>query len=160
MAPTDTDVADRGFSAVLTDPVAGRLLVSKAISEIGDFVGLAALLVLAYRETGSVIGPAAVFAARTLPAVLVGTVFSNWLDRPPRRGALVALEGGFADSLEQETRGAQDERPVRTGSRPRAGARRRAAPGGRTPSHWGGRLSYAWRTARSRALPSVGVQAQ
>ena len=91
MAPTDTDVADRGFSAVLTDPVAGRLLVSKAISEIGDFVGLAALLVLAYRETGSVIGPAAVFAARTLPAVLVGTVFSNWLDRPPRRGALVVL---------------------------------------------------------------------
>ncbi|MCW2918411.1 MAG: hypothetical protein JWN52_6479 [Actinomycetia bacterium] len=31
------------------------------------------------------------YAARALPALLVMTVFSNWLDRPPRRAALVTL---------------------------------------------------------------------
>src|SRR3982074_151988 len=81
----------RVYRVGLGGVVAGRLLFVQAISELGDFVGLSALLVLAYRQTGSVIGPAAVFAARTIPAVLVGTVFSSWLDRPPRRAALVVL---------------------------------------------------------------------
>jgi len=80
-----------GYGPVLEHPVAKRLLTVQAISEAGDFVGLSALLVLSYTRTGSVLGPAGVYAARTLPSLAVGTVFSGWLDRPPRRAALVAL---------------------------------------------------------------------
>ena len=80
-----------GYAAVRRHAVARRLLAVQALSELGDFVGLAALMLLTYSRTGSVIGPASVFAARTLPSLLVGTVFSGWLDRPPRRDALVAL---------------------------------------------------------------------
>jgi len=76
--------------------VAKRLLTVQAISEAGDFVGLSALLVLSYTRTGSVLGPAGVYAARTLPSLAVGTVFSGWLDRPPRRAALVTLALGGA----------------------------------------------------------------
>ena len=89
------DVAEgasgRGFRAALRDPVAGRLLTAAAVSEAGDFVGQAALILLTYHATGSVMGPAGVLAAGTLPTLLVGTVFGPWLDRPRRRTALVAL---------------------------------------------------------------------
>jgi MFS family permease len=80
-----------GYRQALRHPVAVRLLAAKGVSELGDFVGLAALLLLAYQQTDSVLGPAAVFAARTVPALLVATVFSGWLDVPPRRTALVWL---------------------------------------------------------------------
>ena len=80
-----------GYGPVLRHPVAKRLLTIQAISEAGDFVGLSALLVLSYTRTGTVLAPAAVYAARTLPSLAVGTVFSGWLDRPPRRAALVVL---------------------------------------------------------------------
>lgn len=80
-----------GYGAVLRHPIAARLLTAKAIAEIGDSVGLAALLILAYQDTDSVLGPASVYAARTLPALLIATVFSGWLDVPPRRTTLVAL---------------------------------------------------------------------
>jgi hypothetical protein len=89
VAPPDDRAA--GYGAVLRSPVAARLLAAKAVAELGDFVGIAALLLLAYDDTGSVIGPATVYAARTLPALLVATVFSGWLDVPPRRTTLVAL---------------------------------------------------------------------
>ncbi len=81
----------RGYGAVVRHPVAARLLAAKAIAELGEFAGLAALLILAYRETDSVLGPASIYAARTVPALLVATVFSGWLDVPSRRTALVAL---------------------------------------------------------------------
>src|SRR5205807_1509734 len=84
------------YGPVLEHPVAKRLLTVQAISEAGDFVGLSALLVLSYTRTGSVLGPAGVYAARTLPSLAVGTVFSGWLDRPPRRAALVTLALGGA----------------------------------------------------------------
>jgi MFS family permease len=80
-----------GYAAVLHHPIAARLLTAKAIADLGDYVGLSALLILAYHDTDSVLGPASVYAARTLPALLIATVFSGWLDVPPRRTALVAL---------------------------------------------------------------------
>lgn len=90
-----------GHRAVLADGVARRLLLTQSISELGDFVGLSALLLLTYRRTGTVIGPAAVFAARALPSLAVGTLLSGWLDRPERRRALIilALVGGILISL-------------------------------------------------------------
>lgn len=75
----------------MADPVAGRLLLTASASEAGDFVGQAALILLTYHATGTVMGPAAVLAAGTLPTLLVGTVFGPLLDRPRRRTALVAL---------------------------------------------------------------------
>ncbi|MET7970585.1 MFS transporter [Micromonospora sp. NPDC005305] len=80
-----------GYRALFRHPVASRLVIARGISELGDFVGLAALLLLAYDQTQSVLGPAAVYAARTLPALLVATVFSGWLDVPARRTMLVGL---------------------------------------------------------------------
>ncbi|MFR9774623.1 MFS transporter [Micromonospora sp. MS34] len=80
-----------GYRALFRHPVASRLVTARGISELGDFVGLAALLLVAYDQTGSVLGPAAVYAARTMPALLVATVFSGWLDVPARRTVLVWL---------------------------------------------------------------------
>ncbi|MGR6322229.1 hypothetical protein Q2K19_14495 [Micromonospora soli] len=80
-----------GYRALFRHPVASRLVIARGISELGDFVGLAALLLLAYDQTQSVLGPAAVYAARTVPALLVAIVFSGWLDVPPRRTMLVGL---------------------------------------------------------------------
>ncbi|MET8909799.1 MFS transporter [Micromonospora sp. NPDC004551] len=80
-----------GYRDLFRHPVASRLVIARGVSELGDFVGLAALLLLAYDQTQSVLGPAAVYAARTLPALLVATVFSGWLDVPARRTMLVGL---------------------------------------------------------------------
>jgi predicted MFS family arabinose efflux permease len=83
-------VTGQGYRAVLTHPVAGRLAVADALSVLGDFVGLGALLLLAYdRAGGAALGPAAVFAVQALPALLVGTVGGPFLDRIGRRAALV-----------------------------------------------------------------------
>ncbi|MBF5031613.1 hypothetical protein IRY44_17865 [Micromonospora sp. ANENR4] len=88
---TGTATPAPGYRALFRHPVAARLLVARSVSELGDFVGLAALLLLAYDQTDSVLGPAAVYAARTVPALLVATVFSGWLDVPARRTMLVWL---------------------------------------------------------------------
>ncbi|TQS41579.1 MFS transporter [Cryptosporangium phraense] len=80
-----------GYRTVLRHPIAGRLVAVKAVSEVGDFVGLAALLLLGYQQTGSLLGAAAVYTARALPAILVATLLGGWLDVLPRRPTLVAL---------------------------------------------------------------------
>lgn len=80
-----------GYRQALSQPVAIRLLIGKGLSELGDFAVLAALLLLAYHRTGSVLGAAAVYAARAVPALLVATLFSGWLDVPARRVALTGV---------------------------------------------------------------------
>ncbi len=89
------------YRTLVQHPVAARLLVAKAVSEAGDFVGLAALLVLAYGATGSVLGPAAVLAARSLPALAVAILLGAWLDQPSRRASLVTLSllGGLVIAI-------------------------------------------------------------
>ncbi len=67
------------------------LLATQTVSEAGDFIGLAALLLLAYGSSGSVLGSAAIFAVRLVPAVLLSTVVGSWLERPERRAGLVAF---------------------------------------------------------------------
>ncbi len=64
---------EQGYRAVLAHPVASRLAIADALSVLGDFVGLGALLLLAYARAGSALGPAALFAVQALPALLVGT---------------------------------------------------------------------------------------
>jgi MFS family permease len=79
------------YRAAFKDPVARRLLTAQTASDVGDYAGTAALILLTYHETGNVLGPAVVFAASTVPALLLGTVFGRWLDRPARKPALIAL---------------------------------------------------------------------
>ncbi len=80
-----------GFTGVLRHPVAKRLLGAKLVSEIGDFAGLAALVLLGFGATGGAIGAALVLAARSLPALAVAALAGSWLDQPPRRAAMVCL---------------------------------------------------------------------
>ncbi len=59
------------------------------------------MLILTYRKTGSAIGPGAVFAARALPSLVVGTVLSGRIEQPERRTGLVAFAviGAIATAL-------------------------------------------------------------
>ncbi len=79
------------YRVVLANDVARRLVLTQTISEIGDYVGLSALMLLAFGRAGSVMASAAVLAVNGLPSLIVGTVLSPWLDRPGRRAALVGL---------------------------------------------------------------------
>jgi predicted MFS family arabinose efflux permease len=84
-------VADPGprYRDTIRHPISGRLWASAAVSELGDYVGIGALLILAYeRSGGRVIGPAAIFAIQALPALLSGALAGSWLDQVPRRLAL------------------------------------------------------------------------
>ena len=81
------------YRDTLRDPLALRLWVAVATSVTGDYVGLGALLLLAYeRSGGRLLGPAALFAIQALPALLSGTVAGSWLDRLPRSSSLAGLQ--------------------------------------------------------------------
>lgn len=77
--------------SLLEHRVAGPLVLAQAISEFGDFIGLSGLLVLTYRLSGSEVGPAALFAARSLPAFLAGVWLGRFVHRLERRTTLVLL---------------------------------------------------------------------
>lgn len=88
-----------GYRGVLRHPVGGRLIAVRTVSEVGDFIGLAALLLLTYEHTGSLVATAAVYTARSLPALLVATLAGGWLDVLPRRPTLVVLALAGAAAL-------------------------------------------------------------
>lgn len=73
---------------LLRHPTARKLMAAKLISEVGDFVGLSALVLLAYHNSG-IIGSAAIFAVRTLPSLIAGV--TSRINRLNQRNALVTL---------------------------------------------------------------------
>lgn len=80
------------YRAVFTNPTAWRLWAAATISYLGDFVGLGALLLVAYdRSGGRALGPAAVFGVQALPAFAMSAGIGPWLDRIPRRAGLMTL---------------------------------------------------------------------
>ncbi|MDX1510089.1 MAG: MFS transporter [Nitriliruptorales bacterium] len=81
-----------GYRAALREPVVGRLYAAFAMSVVGDYVAQGALLFLAFERTDLILGPAAVLAVAGLPAVLTGGIGGAWLDRLPRREALIGLQ--------------------------------------------------------------------
>lgn len=88
------------YRDTLRHPVGRRLFASSAISNLGDYIGLGALLLLAYeRSGGRVIGPAAIFAVQAVPGLVSGAVAGSWLDQVPRRSALVIIDGVGAAAL-------------------------------------------------------------
>jgi MFS family permease len=84
------------YGTALRSPVGARLLASQSISELGDFIGITALVLLAYAHTGSVLGAAAVYAANALLKVATATWGGTLLDGVPRRVALAGLGLGGA----------------------------------------------------------------
>jgi predicted MFS family arabinose efflux permease len=84
------------YGRALRSPVGARLLASQSISELGDFIGITALVLLAYSHTGSVLGAAALYAANALLKVATATWGGAWLDGVPRRVALAGLGLGGA----------------------------------------------------------------
>jgi MFS family permease len=84
------------YGPALRSPVGARLLASQSISELGDFIGITALVLLAYADTGSALGAAAVYAANAVLKVATATWGSTVLDGIPRRAALAGLSLGGA----------------------------------------------------------------
>lgn len=73
--------------------MAGRLWLAAAISTVGDYVGVGALLLLAFeRSGGRVLGSAAIFAVQALPAMASGALAGTWLDAVDRRLSMAALQ--------------------------------------------------------------------
>jgi hypothetical protein len=90
------------YRDVFAHPLARRLCVADTISYFGDFIGLGALLLVAYdRSGGRPLGPAAVFGIQAVPALFVATGIGPWLDRIPRIQGLATLNliGAAALSL-------------------------------------------------------------
>jgi hypothetical protein len=89
---SDDSSGSVGYRDIFAHRLAGRLWVAATVSYFGDFIGLGALLYVAYeRSGGRPLGPAAVFAVQAVPAVAVAAVLGPWLDRIPRIAGLVSL---------------------------------------------------------------------
>jgi len=85
------DADASGYAVMLRHPVAGRIALAHVVSMLGDYLGMGALLLLLYERTGTVLGPAAVFAAQAVPALLLGTVGAPWIAGLDRRRWLPGL---------------------------------------------------------------------
>ena len=84
----------------LTDPLRRplfrRLAASYAVNELGDWMGVIALSVLVYDQTGSALATAALFlGTRFLPALLAPVLVTK-AERPPPRFALPVIYCGEA----------------------------------------------------------------
>lgn len=89
-----------GYRRVLTHPVAGRLAVTTLVSSLGDFIGLGVLLLVMYERSGQrATGPALLFAVQAVPALVIGTVASAWIERLDARRALTWASLGGAASI-------------------------------------------------------------
>lgn len=84
---------DAGYRAALRSPTVRAIWSASAVSQVGDYVGQGALLLLAFeRAGGRVLGSAAVLAAAAVPALLSSALAGSWLDRLPRGRALAGAQ--------------------------------------------------------------------
>lgn len=84
---------EAGYRPALRSPVVRAIWSSAAVSQLGDYIGQGALLVLAFeRAGGRVLGSAAVLAAAAVPALLSSALAGSWLDRLPRGRALAGAQ--------------------------------------------------------------------
>src|SRR5262245_50176678 len=80
-----------GVMAPLRRPAFRRLVVSYAVNELGDWLGIVALSVLVFEQTGSAMATTLLFIGTGfLPALLTPVVVAR-LERPPPRFVLPAL---------------------------------------------------------------------
>ncbi len=78
----------RHYQEVFRDKTARALFTSAAVSGLGDWVGLAALVVLAFERSGSSVGPGALFLVQGLGAITATSLLGPQLDRFDRARAL------------------------------------------------------------------------
>jgi hypothetical protein len=76
----------------LRDATFRRLAGARVISNLGDWLTIAAVIGWVYRDTGSTTHVATFMVVRLAPPILGGSVAALIVDRLPRRGLLVALE--------------------------------------------------------------------
>lgn len=88
------------YGQVLVHPVSRRLYAASTISLLGDWVGVAALVVLAF-DLGqdSVVAPAAIFTVQGVAAFVGTSLAGPWLDRLDRRLGVTAGYAGGALAL-------------------------------------------------------------
>lgn len=80
------------YRDVFSHPLARRIWLASSISNFGDFIGLGALLLIAYDRSGDrPLGPAAIFVVQAVPAIVIATMIGPWLDRIPRIRGMVSL---------------------------------------------------------------------
>ena len=85
-----------GLTSPLRRPLFRRLAASYAINELGDWMGIIALSVLVFDQTGSALATAALFlGTRFLPALLAPILVTR-AERPPPRIALPVIYCGEA----------------------------------------------------------------
>lgn len=82
---------ESGLSAPLRRPLFRRLAASYAINELGDWMGLIALSVLVYDETGSALATAALFIGTGFLPALCAPLLVAKVELPPPRYALPIL---------------------------------------------------------------------
>lgn len=90
---------DGSYATMLRHPVASRLFWSQALSGLGDWIGLAGLLVLAHRASGSAVGPAGMLAVQGGAAIVGSVALGAWVDRFDRSRALSATYATSAGAL-------------------------------------------------------------
>jgi MFS family permease len=82
------------------EPSARRFLLAQAQGSLGAGAGYVALMVLAYERIGSAWAATAVMLADLLPAMLLGALLGQLVDRTGRRGCAIAADvvraGAFA----------------------------------------------------------------
>lgn len=76
------------YGPVFADRAARGLFLSAAVSGLGDWIGLAGLVVLAFERSGSTIGSASLFACQGAAAIAATTILGPHLDRFDRSHAL------------------------------------------------------------------------
>ena len=89
----------RHYRGVFRDSTARALFTSAAISGLGDWVGLAGLVILAFQRSGSSIGSGSLFLVQGVAAVISTTLLGPQLDRFDRSRALTLSYLTGASSL-------------------------------------------------------------
>jgi MFS family permease len=83
--------SDTGLRAPLRRPVFRRLAVSYAVNEMGDWMGIIALSVLVFDQTGSAVATAVLFLATQFLPGLVVPVFVTRVEKFPPRATLPVI---------------------------------------------------------------------
>ncbi len=87
---------DRSLREPLRRPLFRRLAATYAVNELGDWMGMIALSVLVFDQTGSALATAALFiGTHFLPALLVPLLVAR-AEQPPPRIALPLIYCGEA----------------------------------------------------------------
>lgn len=90
----EPELSPRRFIKPLRVAPFRRLVAGKLVSQVGDWLTLAALIGWLYSETGATEHIAALLLVRLAPPIVGGGIAAVLIDRLPKRGLLVWIEAG------------------------------------------------------------------